>query len=344
MPRAAMSCSYGAILTVVLAGAFFAGPWMASAETIRFEDMRKGTPGRRGAMLRSWSIGLRHRVRTRVLHPLLRLDQRRPRDAGRSSTCPVTGPASSRAATRYDDPKFKRDDDTRRMAKAASQISEAAATTAIYLARIGVGGSSGHHSQRRTMAELSAYSLALDALKARYKFEGFDMIGQSGGATLDRGVAGIPHRHPLRRARLGIARRKTPTPARHRSFPAAFPPGRRYCGDREEAQRCGSSLSPNRTTRTVPRENQDPFVQKVRAAGGKVQQYYVQLTNERSATAYRLTRSMRPAPARRVSTIARSKAALKKIEERVVAKAAERRKRSGTQDDDDERPTRRQVK
>ena len=34
---------YGAILTVVLAGAFFAGPWMASAETIRFEDMRKGT-------------------------------------------------------------------------------------------------------------------------------------------------------------------------------------------------------------------------------------------------------------------------------------------------------------
>ena len=72
---------------------------MASAETIRFEDMRKGTRVGRGAMLHSSSsIGLRHRVRTRVLHPLLP-----DSTSGGGGRLPVPypreyGPASSRAA------------------------------------------------------------------------------------------------------------------------------------------------------------------------------------------------------------------------------------------------------
>ena len=125
------------------------------------------------------------------------------------------------------------------MTKDAAEISDAAAgTTAIYLARIGVGGSSGHHSQRRTMVELHAYSRALDALKERYKFEGFDLIGQSGGSTLIATM--LAFRTDIRCAVLGsgLLAGKRRRPRGSEPFPAAFPPGRRCRRSSRRAARC----------------------------------------------------------------------------------------------------------
>jgi hypothetical protein len=60
---------------------------------------------------------------------------------------------------------------------------------ALYLARMGVDGTSGNHVFRKTLLELDLMSAALDAIKQRCRFEGFHLAGQSGGSTLVNGLA-----------------------------------------------------------------------------------------------------------------------------------------------------------
>jgi len=48
-----------------------------------------------------------------------------------------------------------------------------AKTTAIYLARIGIDGTSGNHVFRKTLLELHLMNAALDAIKQRHGFRGF---------------------------------------------------------------------------------------------------------------------------------------------------------------------------
>src|SRR5580704_9550025 len=57
--------------------------------------------------------------------------------------------------------------------RTADGFSKMAKTTAIYLARIGVDGTSGNHIWRKTVLELHLMNAALDAIKQRYGFEGF---------------------------------------------------------------------------------------------------------------------------------------------------------------------------
>jgi len=323
---------YGAILTVVLAGAFFAGPWMASAETIRFEDMRNGTQ----VNAAQCSIH-RESVYVTVFGQgyCIRYYESTSGGQGRRPVVYLPGdrPGIVKGSPRYDDPKFKRDDDTRRMTRDASRISEAAGTTAIYLARIGVGGSSGHHSQRRTMAELNAYSLALDALKERYKFDGFDLIGQSGGSTLIATM--LAFRTDIRCAVLGsgllAGKRRRP-----RSTDPSQQPFHPEDGIAAVAKKRNARIivitEPNDAT--VPRDNQDPFVQKVRAGGGKVQQYYVRLTSGRRHgvqvySFYAVGACAQGVDDRQIES------GLKKIEERVIAKAERRQRSNKGRDDDD---------
>jgi pimeloyl-ACP methyl ester carboxylesterase len=323
---------YGAILTVVLAGAFFAGPWMASAETIRFEDMRNGTQ----VNASQCSIH-RQSVYVTVFGQgyCIRYYESTSGGQGRRPVVYLPGdrPGIVKGSPRYDDPKFKRDDDTRRMTRDASRISEAAGTTAIYLARIGVGGSSGHHSQRRTMAELRAYSSALDVLKERYKFEGFDLIGQSGGSTLI--AAMLASRTDIRCAVLGsgllAGKRRRP-----RSTDPSQQPFHPEDGIAAVAKKRNARIivitEPNDVT--VPRDNQDPFVQKVRAAGGNVQQYYVRLAGARRHgvqvySFYAVGACAQGVDDRQIAS------GLKKIEERVIAKAERRQRSNKGQDDDD---------
>ena len=306
---------------------------MVSAETIRFEDMRKGTQvdaaqcsiHRQSVYVTVFGQGycVRYYDSTsggRGRRPVVYLPGDRP----------GTRQGQRRATTTRN---IKRDDDTRRMTKDADRISEAAGTTAIYLARIGVGGSSGHHSQRRTMAELSAYSLALDALKERYKFEGFDMVGQSGGSTLI--AAMLAFRTDIRCAVLGsgllAGKRRRPRGTDPSQQPFHPEDGIAAIAKKRNA-RLIVITEPNDVA--VPRENQDPFVQKVRAAGGKVQQYYVRLTNERRHgvqvySFYAVGACAQGIDDRQIES------GLKKIEEQVVAKAERRQRSRSGQDDDD---------
>src|SRR5690606_2931300 len=73
----------------------------------------------------------------------------------------------------------------------AHGFSRAARTTAIYLARPGIDGSSGDHRIRHSLLELAATNAALDAIKSRHGFGGYHLVGQSGGATLAGALIGI---------------------------------------------------------------------------------------------------------------------------------------------------------
>ena len=87
------------------------------------------------------------------------------------------------------DPSKASDVNTDNLMAIANHFSKMTRTTAIYLARIGVDGTSGTHLSRKTLVELNLIDVALEALRLRYQFEGFHLIGQSGGGRLVFGVA-----------------------------------------------------------------------------------------------------------------------------------------------------------
>jgi pimeloyl-ACP methyl ester carboxylesterase len=89
----------------------------------------------------------------------------------------------------WKNPSEARDSDTDKLALAADRFSKWAKTTAIYIARIGVEGTSGSHLARKTILEVNLMDVALDALRRRYNFEGFHLVGQSGGGRLVFGLA-----------------------------------------------------------------------------------------------------------------------------------------------------------
>jgi hypothetical protein len=158
-------------------------------------------------------------------------------------------------------------------AKYAERMSKEFKTTMIYLARMGLDGSSGSHRDRHTRLELAATNAALEALKQRYGFEGFHIYGHSGGAWLLGGLLGL-------RSDIGCA------------APADGPMGAITKRNvRDPAQQVidpseqVAFMARNTTTRILllqdPQDhivsinNVLPFVDKLRKAGGKVEEFYV---------------------------------------------------------------------
>jgi len=86
------------------------------------------------------------------------------------------------------DPSKASDVNTDKLVAIADQFSKLARTTAIYLGRIGVEGTSGSHLSRKTQLELNLIDVALEALRLRYQFEGFHLFGESGGGRLVFGL------------------------------------------------------------------------------------------------------------------------------------------------------------
>jgi hypothetical protein len=164
------------------------------------------------------------------------------------------------------------------LVKTADAFSKLAKTSGIYLARMGVDGTSGNHVFRKTLLELHLMSAALDAIKQRYGFEGFHLAGQSGGSTLVTGLAAI--RRDIACAvsgsgRLGISSGASSNePARTLVDPLGFIP----------------SIARNRSVhffmvtdsadRTVPARQQTPFAEKMRRAGRSIPQYFVTATDD----------------------------------------------------------------
>ena len=87
--------------------------------------------------------------------------------------------------------KMEKPLDTKHLTNFASRLSKSAKTTGIYLARPGFDGSSGHHKYRWSVLELHAMNAALDAIKQRHGFDGFHLVGQSGGAMVIGGLLGL---------------------------------------------------------------------------------------------------------------------------------------------------------
>ena len=166
-------------------------------------------------------------------------------------------------------------DDLMKMADAFSRMAK---TTAIYLARMGVGGTSGNHVFRKTLLELHLMNSALDAIKQSYGFEGFHLAGQSGGSTLVAGLAAT--RRDIACAVSGSGRLgksfevSSKDPARTMIDPLGLVP----------------SISQNRSLRfimvtdsadhTVPVRQQTPFVEKMRRAGRDIPHYFVTATDD----------------------------------------------------------------
>jgi pimeloyl-ACP methyl ester carboxylesterase len=170
------------------------------------------------------------------------------------------------------------DIDTDDLMRTADAFSKMAKTTAIYLARIGVGGTSGNHVLRKTLLELHLMNAALDAIKQSYGFEGFHLAGQSGGSTLVTGLAGM--RRDVACAVSGSGPLGTShdtgskDPARTLVDPLGFIPSI------ARNQSLRFIMVTDSADRTVPARQQTPFVEKMRRAGHDIPQYFVTATDE----------------------------------------------------------------
>lgn len=171
-----------------------------------------------------------------------------------------------------------RDVDTRDYNRVATLLSKQAGVPAIYLARPGLDGSSGNHRIRRTMLELLAVNAALDAIKARHGFLGFHMVGQSGGSTLIGGLLGM-------RSDLGCAVIGSGLMSSQRIRRSADPSEDFFSAIesvRAIAQKRGTRilLVTDPGDRRVPERLQTEFAQRLRNAGGQVEQFLVQAIDE----------------------------------------------------------------
>jgi len=177
------------------------------------------------------------------------------------------------------------DIDTNALRKRASSLSRAARGPAIYLARVGIDGSSGHHSVRRTVLELHVTNAALEQLRMKYNFEGFHLVGQSGGSALTGGLLAM-------RNDIGCAVPGAGRLSRLRHQRETGDPSRDYF-DPEDAI---GLIAANRGARIIvvtdPRDHvvgvqhQVTFVNALRRHGRAVEQYFVQATDEKNHAVY----------------------------------------------------------
>jgi hypothetical protein len=178
----------------------------------------------------------------------------------------------------WTDTSEARDRDTEDLVSLADAFSKMAKTTAIFLARIGVDGSSGLHMSRKSVLELDLMNAALEALKQRYKFEGFHLAGQSGGSKLLAGL--IPLRHDIACAVFGSGRLATP------EAPKSSDPARSYFDVNIPAIAAAAKehLRPivvtDKTDKRVPAETQIGFVDKMRKLGRQVPEFFVEATDD----------------------------------------------------------------
>lgn len=176
------------------------------------------------------------------------------------------------------DPNYRDDDfDTDKMGRWVANFSKSTKAPGIYLARVGVDGSSGFHGVRKTVLELHAMNAALDAIKRRHHFTGFNLVGQSGGAKLVGGLLAL--RADITCAVLGSG------PLDYKPNLSSPDPGKRYFNVANFAP----AIARNRNgrilvvtdpaDRTVSAEKQTGFVRKLRQAGGQAEQFFVRASD-----------------------------------------------------------------
>jgi hypothetical protein len=167
-------------------------------------------------------------------------------------------------------------DDLMRTADGFSRMTK---TTAIYLARIGVEGTSGNHLWRKTVLELQLMNAALDVIKQRYGFEGFHLAGQSGGSKLVGGLVEL--RRDIACAVSGSGRLDDaaaslkPGDPTHSYFDVA-----RNIAPLLQNRALRVMLVTDPADKYVPLAQQTGFVDKMRQAGHPVPEFMVQATDD----------------------------------------------------------------
>ncbi|HEY6259485.1 MAG TPA: hypothetical protein VIY51_27205 [Xanthobacteraceae bacterium] len=171
-----------------------------------------------------------------------------------------------------------KDDDTDDLVRIADGFSKLAKTTAIFLARLGLDGTSGNHTSRKTLLELQLMNAALDALKQRHGFEGFHLAGQSGGTKLVGGLIGL--RRDVACAVLGSGPLAPP------NGPKTADPGRTFFDPNQGIAKVvqDRSLRPilvtDKADKRVPVGEQTGYADRLRKAGRSVLQLFVEATDD----------------------------------------------------------------
>jgi hypothetical protein len=167
-----------------------------------------------------------------------------------------------------------RDVDSRELQGIAQSYSRATGTTAIYLARVGIDGSSGHHGIKDTLLEVNFTNAALDAIKRRHHFVGFNLTGQSGGSTNIGGLLAM--RTDIRCAVPGSGRLALPERGRLRNRPLDIVNPVEYAQTIALNERTRIVVLTDPQDEQVPAAHQTPFVEEIRRAGGRIEQFFVQ--------------------------------------------------------------------
>jgi hypothetical protein len=171
-----------------------------------------------------------------------------------------------------------RDVDTDDIMRLADGLSRLSKTTVIYLARIGVDGTSGNHMSRKSQVELDLVNAALDAIKQRHGYEGFHLASQSGGSAIAAALLGL--RRDIACAALGSGRFVSP------EIPKSKDPARNPFDVTEEFPKLAQDRSgrlflvSDKTDKRVPVAQQTVLVDKLRRAGRQVPQFFAVATDD----------------------------------------------------------------
>jgi hypothetical protein len=175
-----------------------------------------------------------------------------------------------------------KDIDTEDLAEQTDKLSRRMGTTVVYLSRMGLEGSSGHHGLRRTMLELRVTNAALDAIKQRHGFKGFHVFGQSGGATLTGGLLAL--RQDIGCAIPGSGRLALLVKPKEVADPVLerFDPVKMIPAILRNSSAARIIVLTDPEDKVVPRRNQSEFVEQFREAGGRIEQFFVESTSSKN--------------------------------------------------------------
>ncbi|WP_229266473.1 hypothetical protein [Leptospira sp. severe_002] len=278
------------LIAAVIAGAALAAAVPASAHVIPLQELRQGvamTPAQCASLPSTVWLVVQGRPFC-IRYYLSNAGGQGAQQGTQLAARPVVflegdklGSFNTRTGVFKVEPGKDRDINTDNLDRYAEGLSKRNKTTAIYLGRVGVDGSSGDHRLRHTLLELQVTNAALDAIKQRHRFEGFHLVGQSGGSTLAGGLLAM--RADVGCAVLGAGRLVNP--------PNLWPKGPTgQIIEQFNVVDAAAIIAQRRTTRIllvtdpadqrVPEKFQTPFVQMVRQAGGQADQFLVQATDE----------------------------------------------------------------
>ncbi len=178
----------------------------------------------------------------------------------------------------WTDTSEARDVDTADIIRGNDQLSKLTKTTAIYVGRIGVDGTSGNHLSRKSVLELDLMNAALDALKQRYGFEGYHLAGQSGGSSLVAGLA--ERRNDIGCVVIGSGRILSPDlPASKDIAKSQFDPTEKL-SQLVQNRALHIFVVTDKADKRVPASQQIGLVERLRKAGRPVPQFFVEATDD----------------------------------------------------------------